>query len=273
MREAISQRPDTPTATDATSSETILQFDIQEPLQTEQTEHRPKIVVETVRKLSSFGRHPMPRIDSTRRPFFMLTKSPKVVTQFHSSTSTLSEPTKQIIDTPTVYASDINPWKDYNSRLIQLPSFEGLDLEHSPETEEQYNLGNVYPTEDSIVNPSDSPHLDTPQPQFHDINVHHLTLPVTTLSIPLKSELQSAKSRSPKLLVRKHRSMLTGKKKGIQWKHFVRSVKRRPTPDVPAVEKQLFYTRSSPNLKLGESSQELKKDTSDDDTNTLHKET
>ncbi|CAL7948473.1 unnamed protein product [Xylocopa violacea] len=270
-RRQISPRPDTPTTTDATSSETILQFDIQEPLQTDQTEQRPKIVVETVRKLSAFGKHPMSRIDPTRRPFFTLAKSPKMVTQLHSSTSTLSEPTKQFIDTPTVYTSDMNPWKDYNSRLIQLPSFEGLDLEHSPDSEEQHNLENVTPTEDLIVNPNDDPHSDTHQSQFHDINIHHLTLPETTLSIPLKSELQSTKSRSPKLLVRRHRSMVTGKKKGIQWKRFVRSVKKR-TPNVPEVKEQLFYTRSSPNLKLGESSQELKKDMSHDDINSLHKE-
>ncbi|CAK9807857.1 BEST2 [Anthophora plagiata] len=262
-RRQINSHPETPTNTDQACSETILQFDIQETSETDQTE-QPKIITEAVKKITSLGRHSVQHTDSTRKPFFTLTKSPKVVLQPSSSTASLSQPVRQIVDTPIVYTGNINPWKEYSSRLMHRPSIETCCSEHTPEIEGQYDYESVHPSDG---NPQDSPHSDTCQSRCH--HMCHLSLPEAYLLTP--KEVIVPKSRSPKFLVRRHKSMGTTKKKGVQWRHLMKSSKKRTTDSISAVEETLPCTRSSPNLKI-EIPQVPKKDTVDDDTSSSHKE-
>lgn len=260
-RRQISQHSETPTTIDQTYSETILQFDIQEPAQVNQTEQRKKIITETMKKFSSLGKHSISRIDTNRKPFFMLTKSPKVVIQPWSSTSNLSKSTKQIIDTPTIYTTKINPWKDYKtSNIVQSFSFEASECSQE---EKRSNFENVYSFDNININPNDNPHSDTCQIQCHH-TMYHLTLPETPLSTSIRAIVP--KNRSPKFLVKRHRSMKLGKKKGIQWKQIVKTNRKITTDNISMIEKSLPYSRSSPNLKLEEIPQNLKNNISDDDT-------
>ncbi|KOC70176.1 Bestrophin-3 [Habropoda laboriosa] len=265
-RRQINSCPETSTITDQAYSETILQFDIQEP-ETDQTVQRPKIITEAVKRISSLGRHSVPRVDSARKPFFTLTKSPKIVLQTSSSTSSLSQPVRQIVDTPTVYTGNINPWKEYSTRLMRRHSVETCSSEHSPEIEGQYDFESVHPSD---VNPQDSPYSDTCQSQCRHSPMCHLSLP--KIYTPAPTETTIPKSRSPKFLVRRHKSMGLTKKKGIQWKQLMRTSKKRTTDDILTAEEVLPCTRSSPNLKLAEIPQVPKKNTLDDDTSSLHKE-
>ncbi|XP_017755603.1 PREDICTED: bestrophin-4-like isoform X2 [Eufriesea mexicana] len=263
QRRQINLDCETPTTTDQTCSETILQFDIQEPsFQIDQTEQRRKMITETVKKLSPLGKHSVPRIDTNRKAFFTITKSPKVIVQPSASTSNLSKLTRHIIDTPTVYTGNVNPWKDYSSKIIQSPSFEAFSSEHSPEVEGTYDFENVHPSDNVCIHPNDSPHSDTCQSQCHHTTISHLTLPETPLSTSTKTALP--KNKSAKFLIKRHKSMGTSKKKGIQWRQMIKA--RDKTDDVSAGEKAIPYSRSSPNLKLDATPQGIKKYISDDDS-------
>ena len=196
----------------------------------------------------------MPRIDTSRRPFFTLAKSPKVVVQPWPSMSNLSKPSIQIIDTPSVYADNVNPWKDYSSRGEQRLSFD--DSSKYPSQIGQYDFENVHPSDDANENPNESPHSDTCQLQCHH-SMYYLTLPETPSSAPVKTMMPE--DRKSKFLVKRHKSTGTSKKKGIQWKEIVKT-------DIPVTEQRLPYSRSSPNLKLRESSLDVRKDISDTDS-------
>ncbi|XP_016917727.1 bestrophin-4-like isoform X2 [Apis cerana] len=261
----ISQHSETPTTIDQTYSETILQFDIQEPVQVNQTEQRKKIITETMKKFSSLGKHSISRIDTNRKPLFMLTKSPKVVIQPWSSTSNLSKFTKEIIDTPIVYTTKINPWKE-TSNIVQSFSFEASECSQE---EKRFNFENVYSSDNINTNPNDSSHSDTCQIQCHH-TMYHLTLPETPLSTSIRATVP--KNKNPKFLVKRHRSMRLGKKKGIQWKKIVKMNKKITTDNISMIEKSLPCSRSSPNLKLEEIPQNLKNNISDDDTSSSCKE-
>lgn len=258
-RRQISPRPETPTKIDQTCPETILQFDIQEPsVHTDQIEQRAKNIADTIKKFSSLGKYSLPRIDSSRKPFFTLTKSPKLVIQPWPSTSNLSIPSRQIIDTPSVYMDNLNPWRDYSPKVALPHSFDVGGSEHSPEEEGQYDFESVYLSDDTAINPSDSPHSDTCQLQCQHYGTSYLTLPETPLSIPSKATMP--KNRSPKFLVRRHKSMGTGRKKGIQWKQIVKTTKKHTPDDMPKTERCLSRSRGSLNLKLKETSPNTNKD-------------
>lgn len=218
-----------------------------------------------MKKFSSLGKHSISRIDTNRKPLFMLTKSPKVVIQPWSSTSNLSKSTKQIIDTPTLYTSNINPWKDYKaSNIVQSFSFETSEC--SQEVEKRSDFENVYSSDNININPNDSPHSDTCQLQCHH-TMCHLTLPETSLI-----KATATKNRSPKFLAKRHRSMKLSKKKGIQWKQIVKTNRKNRTDNISMIKKSLSYSRSSPNLKLEEIPQNSKNNISDDDTSSSCKE-
>ncbi|KOX76000.1 Bestrophin-2 [Melipona quadrifasciata] len=252
----INPCPETP-KTNQTSPETILQFDIQEPpVPMDQTGQKSIRIIETVKKFSSLGRHSLPRIDTNRRPFFTLTKSPKVVVQPWPSTSNLSKPSTQIIDTPSVYTDNVNPWKDYSSRADQRLSFDDSSKYPSQMGEGQYDLENVHPSDDANENPNESPHSDTCQLQCHH-SMYYLTLPETPLSTPVKAMMPE--DRKSKFLVKRHKSMGTSKKKGIYWKQIVKT-------DMPVIEQRLPYSKSSPNLKLRESPLDVRRNISDTDS-------
>ncbi|XP_017877447.1 bestrophin-4-like isoform X2 [Ceratina calcarata] len=238
-RRQISPRLQSVTTTDRSSPDTV-QIRIQE---TGETEQRPNQLIENMKK---FGMHSISRSESGRKQFFAITRSPKVVVQPSSSTSSLSKPTRQFIDTPTVYVGDLNPWKNYNSKGAQ-PVFEMIDLD-SPETEKQFE----FQVPSSLDDVTDSPHSDICQSQY--LHTSHLTIPET------KTKTSVPRSKSPKFLVKKPRPV-PKKKKGIQWKAM--KDKKILTNDNESVfEMPLSYTRSSPNLKLGESSQKPKEDDS-----------
>nr|XP_031831442.1 bestrophin-4-like isoform X1 [Nomia melanderi]XP_031831443.1 bestrophin-4-like isoform X1 [Nomia melanderi]XP_031831444.1 bestrophin-4-like isoform X1 [Nomia melanderi]XP_031831445.1 bestrophin-4-like isoform X1 [Nomia melanderi]XP_031831446.1 bestrophin-4-like isoform X1 [Nomia melanderi]XP_031831447.1 bestrophin-4-like isoform X1 [Nomia melanderi]XP_031831448.1 bestrophin-4-like isoform X1 [Nomia melanderi]XP_031831450.1 bestrophin-4-like isoform X1 [Nomia melanderi] len=130
-RRQINLYPETPTTVDQSHSETILQFDIREPSScVTQTEQRSKTITETGRRFPT--KYSSLRIDQNRKPFFALTKSPKIILQSSASTSNLSRPTRQIIDTPTVYNSSINPWKEYISKDCRKSMLE-VTPDQSPE--------------------------------------------------------------------------------------------------------------------------------------------
>lgn len=192
----------------------------------------------------------------------MVTKSPKVIVEPSSSTSNLSKLTKHIIDTPTVYTGNVNPWKDYSSKIIHSPSFEAFSSEHSPEVEGTYDFENVHPSDSFCVHPDDSPHSDTCQSECHHRTISHLTLPETSLSTSIKTALP--RNRSAKFLIKRHKSLETSKKQGIQWRQYIKT--RDKVDDVSADEKTIPYSRSSPNLKLHETSRHIKKYISDDDS-------
>lgn len=218
-----------------------------------------------MKKFSSLGKHSISRIDTNRKPLFMLTKSPKVVIQPWSSTSNLSKSTKQIIDTPIVYTTNINPWKDYKtSNIMQSFSFEASECSQE---EKRSNFENVYSSDN--INPNDSPHSDTCQIQCHHI-MCHLTLPETPSSTSITATVP--KNRSPKFLVKRHRSMRLSKKKGIQWKQIVKTNRKNTTDNISMIEKSLPCSKSSPNLKLEEIPQNLKNNISDDNTSFSCKE-
>lgn len=218
-----------------------------------------------MKKFSSLGKHSISRIDTNRKPFFMLTKSPKVVIQPWSSTSNLSKSTKQIIDTPTVYTSNINPWKDYKTpNIVQSFSFETSEC--FQEVEKRSDFENVYSSDNININPNDSPHSDTCQLQCHH-TMCHLTLPETS-----SIKATATKNRNPKFLVKRHRSMKLSKKKGIQWKQIVKTNRKNRTDNISMIKKSLSCSRSSPNLKLEEIPQNSKNNISDDDTSSSCKE-
>ncbi|KAK1132729.1 hypothetical protein K0M31_014106 [Melipona bicolor] len=255
-RRQINPCPETP-KTNQTSPETILQFDIQEPpIPTDQTGQKSIRIIETVKKFSSLGKHSLPRIDTNRRPFFTLTKSPKVVVQPWASTSNLSKPSTQIIDTPSVYTDNVNPWKDYSLRADQRLSFDDSSKYPSQMREGQYDFENVHPSDDANENPNESPHSDTCQLQCHH-SMYYLTLPETPLSTPVKAMMPE--DRKSKFLVKRHKSMGTSKKKGIYWKQIVKT-------DMPVTEQRLPYSKSSPNLKLRENPLDVRRNISDTDS-------
>lgn len=218
-----------------------------------------------MKKFSSLGKHSISRIDTNRKPLFMLTKSPKVVIQPWSSTSNLSKFTKEIIDTPIVYTTKINPWKE-TSNIVQSFSFEASECSQE---EKRFNFENVYSSDNINTNPNDSSHSDTCQIQCHH-TMYHLTLPETPLSTSIRATVP--KNKNPKFLVKRHRSMRLGKKKGIQWKKIVKMNKKITTDNISMIEKSLPCSRSSPNLKLEEIPQNLKNNISDDDTSSSCKE-
>ncbi|XP_029036650.1 bestrophin-4-like [Osmia bicornis bicornis] len=261
QRRQISSRAETPTKTDETCSETIVQFDIQEsPSRIEQAEQRFKLT-ETMRKVSSLGRHSISQSEHTRKPFFTLTKSPKM--QPGSSTSNLSKTSRQIIDTPTVYISEENPWGEYTSHVLHPPSLEALSDQFS-ETGKQCGFENTQLPDTFNLDTSDSSHSDTCQLQCHHTNMCPLRPSDINLSIPAKAA--TPKAKSPKYLVRRHKSLEAGKKKGIQWKKIIKTYRKEKPEDILVVEEMIPYTRSSPNLKhLDKCSQTPVKDTSDDD--------
>lgn len=264
-RRQINSHPETPTSPDQTCPETVLQFDIQEP-SSPAADQTPKMKPETMKRFATFGKHSIPRIDLSRKPFFTVSKSPKVVVQPWSSTSNLSRATRQFIDTPTVFPGDLSPWRDFGSRLARTPPFESQSFDRSPEVD---SLESAQTFENVELNPSDSPHSDTCQSQCRHEPASHLTLPDPGLLAPIKASMP--KSRSPKFVVKRHRSLLTGRKKGIQWKEMAKS-KKETGADTPVEERPLSYTRSSPNLKLQESSGEWRKDPSDEDSTSSQKD-
>ncbi|XP_003705242.2 bestrophin-4 [Megachile rotundata] len=258
QRRQISQRAETPTKTDQTCPETIVQFDIQEPTQVDQTDRSR--VTDAMRRISNLGRHSASQIDHTRKPFFMLTKSPKMVLRPSSSTSTLSKPTRQIIDTPTVYVSEENPWREYTPHVVHPLPLEMFALQQSPDEEKQSDF------ESSQL--PDTPHSDTCQSHCH--HTSSLKLSDTNLSVP--TQATTSKS-TPKYIIRRHKSMETGKKKGSRWKKFMRMHRKGKVEDIMVVEEMIPYTRSSPNLKhLDKAWQSSVKDTPDDDTNSSSRE-
>lgn len=263
-------RAETPTKTDQTCSETVVQFDIQEsPSRMEQAEQRFKLT-ETMRKFSSLGRHSISQSEHTRKPFFTLTKSPKIVLQPGSSTSNLSKTTRQIIDTPTVYISEENPWGEYTSHVLHPPSLEVLSDQFS-ETRKQCDFENTQLPDTFNADTSDSSHSDTCQLQCHHTNMCPLRPSDINLSIPAKAV--TSKAKSPKYLVRRHKSLEAGKKKGIQWRKIIKTYQKEKPEDILVAEEMIPYTRSSPNLKhLDKCSQTPVKDTSDDDIDSSSKE-
>ncbi|XP_076164381.1 bestrophin-1 isoform X2 [Ptiloglossa arizonensis] len=235
-RRQISPHLDTPlTKTHQNFPEIVLQFDQEPP---------SKIATETVRKCSSSGKQSTSRIDPNRKPFFTITKSPKVILRSSSSTSNLKT-VRQIIDTPVVYTNDINPWKEYPSAFCR-PSLEVLIPDQFSQTEKQCDFGNVHPSDNFNTNANDSPHSDTCQSQCHHVNKSHLQLPETNLPTVAQTTLGSTNS---KYFVRRHKSMEIVKKKSVPWKHFMKIRRRKTIEDESAVDKILCQTMSSPNLK------------------------
>lgn len=229
-RRQISPRLQSATTTTDRSSPDAVQIRIQEA--NGQTEQRPAQLIENMKK---FGVHSISRNESGRRPFFGITRSPKVLIQPSSSTSSLSRPTRQFIDTPTVYVGNLNPWRDYNSRGTR-PTFETIDLE-SPETEKQFEF--EVPSSPDISSRSDIC-------QSRCRHASRLTVP------EVRTRATAQRSRSPKFLVKRPRPA-PKKRKGIQWR-AMKDKKILTDDDVSVFEVPLSYTRSSPNLKLGESS-------------------
>ncbi|XP_054010535.1 bestrophin-4-like isoform X1 [Hylaeus anthracinus] len=254
----ISQHPDTPTKTDQSCPETILQFDIQEPLtRHDQVDQGTGVITGAMKKFSSLTKHSTSRIDLTRKPFFTVTKSPKVILQPSSSTSNVSRPMRQIVDTPIVYAGDISPWKEYRPSALCPPSLDVLIADHPPDID---------------TNTNDSPHSDTCQSECHHVGASHLQLPETNVPTLVQP---TPRLKSPKFLVRRHKSMEVTKKKGIQWKQIMKPLHRRTSYEAPSpVEEVLCQTRSSPNLKhLERDSEDTIKDKRDDDINSTDKGT
>lgn len=235
-----------------------MQFDIQEPTQVDQTDQRSKLT-DTVRRISSIGRYSTPQTEYTRKPFFMISKSPKMVLQTSSSTFSLSKPTRQIIDTPTVYISEENPLREYSPQVVH-PPLEVFFPQYSPDMEKQSDFeSSQFP---------DSPHSDTCQSHCH--HTDPLTLSDMSLSIP---QTPSTSKSTPKFIIRRHKSMETGKKKGSRWKKFMRIHRKGKIEDVMVVEEMIPYTRSSPNLKhFDKTWQSSAKDSPDDDTNSSKEE-
>lgn len=223
------------------------------------------MISKTIQKLSPFGKHSGPRQDSGRKSFFSLAKTPKLVLRPCSSTSSLSKPTRQIIDSPAVFGGDASPWREYSARIMRRPSFEAFHWEQSPEVQGQFDLESIHPSDSFSESLNDSPHPDASQPQFHHMS--HLTLPETNLPATIKATMP--KSRSPKFIVRRHKSMGTCRKKGVQWRQFIKSSKKK-TFDYVTVA--LPHARSSPNLKLAEVPQIPEKDISEDEASCSHRD-
>lgn len=210
--------PETPATTDQSRPETVLQLDIREPSScVTQTEQRSKTITDTGKKYPT--KYSSLRMDQNRKPFFTLTKSPKIILQSSASTSSLSRPARQIIDTPTVYNSSGSPWKEYTSQDFKLPMLE--------------------------VTPDQSPEVTDSKLQLPQVNLPPL------------------KAKSPRHMVRRHRSIEVPSNKGIQWTRVVRTQRQITTSeDVSPVEEILLETRSSPNLKhLGDDLHEPTNDT------------
>nr|XP_033333072.1 bestrophin-4-like [Megalopta genalis]XP_033333073.1 bestrophin-4-like [Megalopta genalis]XP_033333074.1 bestrophin-4-like [Megalopta genalis]XP_033333075.1 bestrophin-4-like [Megalopta genalis]XP_033333076.1 bestrophin-4-like [Megalopta genalis] len=240
-RRQINLHPETPTKTNQSCPETVLQFDIQEPSpQIDQMEQPPKVFTEVTKKFPSLGKYSTLRFDPNRKPFYTITKSPKTLIQSPSSTFNLSHPTRQIIDTPIVYAGDINPWKEY-SEASNLPMFEVVTPDQSPEIEKQCDPEKFF--DNYKANTEDSPHAATSQSLGHSMS--HLQLPDTNISAISKTAL---KTRSPRYVIRRHRSMEAPQKQHIQWTQMMRTQRRRITDDIPPVEVIMLETKSSPNL-------------------------
>ncbi|XP_076235316.1 bestrophin-4 [Calliopsis andreniformis] len=256
----ISLDPETPTRTTQACPETILQFDIQEP----QSEQRAKVLTETVKKFSPLGKS---LIDSNRKPFFTITKSPKVIIQPWQSTSNLEKSRKQFIDTPTVYTGDVNPWKEYTPRMLSPPSLEVLTSDQVPEFDKYHDSETIHPSDNLSGNTSDSPHSDTCQSQCRHTDMCYLQLP--EISVPITEKLQT--SKNVKYPVRRYKSMVTGKRKDIQWKQIMK-IHRRRMKDVPPAEEIVLKTRSSPNLKqLIENVEDITKNETDDEASSSTK--
>ncbi|XP_078038038.1 bestrophin-4 isoform X2 [Augochlora pura] len=250
----INLDPETPTRTNQGCPETVLQFDIQEPSpRVEQVEQRPKVFSETAKKFSSLGKYSALRFDPNRKPFYTITKSPKTVIQ-SSSTFNLSHPSRQIIDTPIVYASDINPWKEY-SRVPNLPMFEVVTPDQSPEVEKQYDSKRFF--DNYNVSTEGSSHATTSQSLSHSVS--YLQLPDTNVPAIAKTAL---KTKSPRYVIRRHKSMETPKKLRIQWTQMMRTQRKKITDDIPPVEVIMLETKSSPNLNQFDS-KDSPKDTDD----------
>ncbi|XP_076284520.1 bestrophin-1 isoform X2 [Lasioglossum baleicum] len=239
QRRQISLDPNTPTRTDQSCPETVLQFDLQEPLsQIDQTEDRSKIVTEAVTKFSKLPKHSSLRVDPNRKPFFSAMRSPKIVLQSSPSVSNLSQPTKQIIDTPAVYTGDPNPWGEYGPKVFNFPMSEASTLDQSPEVETQRDDPATF-FDNFVVGTEDSPHPVTSQSRCH--SVHHLQLP--------EADLSTLKTKSPRHIVRRHRSMEAPTRQGIQWKRMLRMQRKGTADDIPPIEAIMLETKSSPNLK------------------------
>ncbi|KZC11248.1 PREDICTED: bestrophin-4-like [Dufourea novaeangliae] len=251
----ISPHPETPTKTDQSYPETVIQFDIQEPSsRMEHTEQRSRVITDTAKKFSSLN----------RKPFFTVPKSPKIIYQPWSSTSSILQPARQIVDTPIVYTSDINPWKEYTPRDLHPSMLEVLIPDQSLEMEEpdyfEKSCDNLKPSA------NDSPHSDTCQSHYHRTAMCHLQLPETDLPTPQRVTFRS---KTPKYVVKRHRPMGRSRKKSIQWTQIMRTRRRRTTDKVPSIDEELSQIRSSLNLKhLGDDSETPTKDILDNETTT-----
>ncbi|XP_043254857.1 bestrophin-4-like [Colletes gigas] len=255
----ISRRPDTPTKIAQSCPETVLQFDFQEPSSS---------FDEPVKRVSSFAKYSASRIDPNRKPFFTISRSPKVVMQPSSNGSYLSKSVRQIIDTPIVYSHDINPWKEYAPSVSYQPSLETLVADQTARTEGHCDFENMHPSNNFSTFTNDSPRSNACQSESH-ADACHLQLPETNLSTLLCATPQG---RGLKRVVRRHKSMEIVKKKGIQWKQIMKMQHRKKGDDVLAIEEVLCQTRSSPNLKhLDNDSLNTSKDKHDDDINSTDK--
>ena len=260
-RRQISLRAETPTKTDQNSPETVLQFDIQET----PPDQRSSTITEAVKKFSHLGKYSSQRIDQNRKPFFTLTKSPKVILEPWPSATNLSSPTRHFMDTPVVYSGDANPWKEYTHRVWRRPSLDQLTPDELLEVGEHCDFEDVH-----MPSTSDSPRSDTCHCHCRYTDTYHLKPPEANLPVTEKLTL---KSGSPKFLVRRHKSMGTSKKKGVQWKETMKAHRSKTIDDESPVEEIFPQTRSSPNLKhLDDNVEDTKEDVFDDETSSAKKE-
>lgn len=252
------------------STETTIQFDLQElSSETEQTEHHT--ITDTVKKFSGISKC---SDQQNRKPFFAITKPSTVNLQpWPSATNLPHLTTDQNPETSSAAVAKtdhgLTSCRNNSFRTIHCLHCEEVDHDQTYNFENHQGIVNSafsqerlaetdFGTEDTAMckncntlSRSNSSHSDICQFQCHQNVCHHIK-DMNDLTIEGFSRLRL--NSGSKYLIRRQRSMGSGRKKGVRWKPILNNtdetkIRRKTCDSVPTIEMVITQTRSSPNLR------------------------